>query len=182
MVDEDKGNANYKPENCQSLFGYAKEVHERSGGICQLCGCGSGDFVDFDLWRQMTVEHLIGKSQGGYFKDIHEAVKSFFQKVFPDLAHEKLERIAKTIDDANTVTACSFCNSTTSRIQNEKPMKEMFESTTGSIDERLEQIRIELERVLLIKRRKVQDKLRVIRVAFEENVKPELQRKRNKGN
>jgi hypothetical protein len=24
--------------------------------------------VDFDLWRQMSVEHLIGESQGGYLK------------------------------------------------------------------------------------------------------------------
>ena len=27
----------YDYRNCQSLFGYAARVHERSGGICQLC-------------------------------------------------------------------------------------------------------------------------------------------------
>ena len=53
----------YDYRNCQSLFGYAAKVHERSGGVCQLCGAGTAG-LDFDLWRQMTVEHLIGESQG----------------------------------------------------------------------------------------------------------------------
>src|SRR5205807_243716 len=55
----------YDYRNCQSLFGYAAKVHERSGGVCQLCSAGAAG-LDFDLWRQMTVEHLIGESQGGY--------------------------------------------------------------------------------------------------------------------
>lgn len=41
----------YDYRNRQSLFGNAAEVHGRSGGICQLCGCGSRE-LDFDLWRQ----------------------------------------------------------------------------------------------------------------------------------
>jgi hypothetical protein len=45
----------YDYRNCQSLFGYAAKVHERSGGVCQLCGAG-GPEVDFDFWRQLTVE------------------------------------------------------------------------------------------------------------------------------
>jgi pentatricopeptide repeat protein len=44
------------------LFGYAAKVHERSGGICQLCGAGRVELA-FDLWRQMTVEHLIGEAR-----------------------------------------------------------------------------------------------------------------------
>ena len=41
----------YDYRNCQSLFGYAAKVHERSGGVCQLCGAGTGG-LDFDLWRR----------------------------------------------------------------------------------------------------------------------------------
>lgn len=39
----------YDYRNCESLFGYAQSVHERSGGTCQLCGCGGGTEVEFDL-------------------------------------------------------------------------------------------------------------------------------------
>jgi hypothetical protein len=67
----------YDYRNCQSLFGYAADVHERSGGICQLCGCGSRE-PDFDLWRQMTVEHLVGESQGGYRGQIERALVARF--------------------------------------------------------------------------------------------------------
>ena len=44
----------YDYRNCQSLFGYATEVHQRSGGVCQLCDAGATG-LDFDLWRQLTV-------------------------------------------------------------------------------------------------------------------------------
>lgn len=54
----------YDYRNCQSLFGYAAKVHERPGAVCQLCSAG-GPEVDFDFWRQLTVEHLIGEGQGG---------------------------------------------------------------------------------------------------------------------
>jgi hypothetical protein len=59
----------YHYRNCQSLFGYAAEVHRHSGGVCELCGAGATG-IDFDLWRRLTVEHLIGESQGGYAKQI----------------------------------------------------------------------------------------------------------------
>ena len=174
--------AGYSYKNCQSLFGYAEKVHRRSGGICQLCGCGSGKLVDFDFWRQMTVEHLIGKSQGGYLTDIRKDVYRIFPSVFPSLVSEVLDDIVDTIDEANTVTACSFCNSTTSRKKNDRTMGEILEATTGTIDERVEQVRNELEKVFDEKKREVQYKLMVIRKAFEKNVKPELQRKRYKDN
>lgn len=44
----------YDESGLQSLFGYGRAAHERSGGICQLCGCGAGPDIDFDLWRQFT--------------------------------------------------------------------------------------------------------------------------------
>ncbi len=102
------GEYNYR--NCQSLFGYAYDVHQRSGGICQLCGAGGAE-PSFDLWRQLTVEHLIGKKQGGYLKDIKHLVSEFF----PELDATAQVKLARAIDAKNTVTACSFCNSSTSR-------------------------------------------------------------------
>lgn len=39
----------YDESGLQSLFGYGRAAHERSGGICQLCGCGAGPEIDFDL-------------------------------------------------------------------------------------------------------------------------------------
>jgi hypothetical protein len=56
------------------LLGYAAQVHERSGAVCQLCGYGKGRQPDFDMWRQLTVEHLIGESQGGYLTSIRASV------------------------------------------------------------------------------------------------------------
>jgi hypothetical protein len=53
----------YDFRNCTSLFGYSAAVHVRSGGSCELCD--AGDSSDFDWWRQLTVEHLIGEGQGG---------------------------------------------------------------------------------------------------------------------
>lgn len=73
----------YNHRQCQSLFGYAKNVHERSGCICQLCDCGSGEEISFELWRQMTVEHLIGRFQGGYLDRIGEAITERFPALPP---------------------------------------------------------------------------------------------------
>jgi hypothetical protein len=70
----------YDYRNCQSLFGYAASVHVRSGGVCQLCGADGGP-ARFDFWRQLSVEHLIGESQGGYLR----AIKTAAARRFPDL-------------------------------------------------------------------------------------------------
>ena len=147
LTSEKSMEKKYAYKNCQSLFGYAESVHKRSGGICQLCGCGAGKEINFDLWRQMTVEHLIGKSQGGHIRQIREALVNRF----PELPLEEYNLLAKRIDDANTVTACSFCNSSTSR---------------------------ELNGVLSKKRAKIQWKLVSIRPTFDEHIQPEKQKTR----
>ncbi len=162
----------YDYRNCQSLFGYAEKVHERSRGVCQLCGCGneSEQHVNFDLWRQMTVEHLIGASQGGYLKDVRKAIA----QRFPALSSEERERLAQRIDEANTVTACSFCNSTTSRDRHSKGMWQLISEAEGSPDEVVDTVTRELQAILERKRRDVQEKLQAVQDAFEERVKPKL--------
>ncbi len=159
----------YNYKNCQSLFGYAAEVHIRSRAKCQLCGCG-GSPVDFHLWRQMTVEHLLGRSQGGYLYQIRDAVA----QRFPDMAPDALESLAARVDAMNTVTACSFCNSTTSRDVSAESMASLVQATPGGPDDVLKAIEEELQVVLARKRRDVQWKLEAVRAAFEREVQSRL--------
>lgn len=82
----------YDYRNCQSLFGYAQYVHERSGGRCQLCDYGS-TMLDFDQWRQLTVEHLIGQKQGGSLSAIRQAVGIRF----PSLSAAERKQLASIL-------------------------------------------------------------------------------------
>jgi len=158
----------YNYKNYQSLFGYSANVHIRCKGVCQLCGCGDG-VLDFDLWRQMTVEHLIGKSQGGYLKQI----KSEINDKFPNLTNEESELFTKEIDAINTVTACQFCNSTTSRNVSNVSMSDLMVSS-NSQSEILNSIELVCREILEKKRRKVEWKLTSVRKAFEELVVPKI--------
>lgn len=156
--------AQYNYKQCQSLFGYSFDVHVRSSGTCQLCGCGGANLT-FDLWRQMTVEHIIGKSQGGYLKDIRLVVA----ERFPDLNVAERESLSRKIDAVNTVTACSFCNSTTSRDANSISMRDLIRSSTGCPCEVVSQIASALQPILERKRSDVRWKLESVRKAYEAN-------------
>ncbi|MDR0776624.1 MAG: hypothetical protein LBE81_08305 [Azonexus sp.] len=156
--------APYNHKQCQSLFGYSFDVHIRSGATCQLCGCG-GESLTFDLWRQMTVEHIIGKSQGGYLKEIRLAVA----ECFPNLSASARESLSKEIDAINTVTACSFCNSTTSRDSSSTSMSDLIRNSTGDPNQVLKKISSALKPILDRKRSDVAWKLESVRKAYEEN-------------
>jgi hypothetical protein len=160
----------YNYKNCQSLFGYAASVHIRSGGKCQLCGCG-GSPLDFDQWRQMTVEHLIGKKQHGYLKDIRSAVFSRF----PDLLPEEIEGLSQRLDDHNTVTACSFCNSTTSRDINDKTMHDLLNECQGNLADIEAHISGQLQLILERKREEVKWKLSSVKEAFLNEISPKFE-------
>jgi hypothetical protein len=164
----------YDPRNCQSLFGYAQEVHKRSGGICELCIAG-GDSISFDFWRQLTVEHLIGESQGGYLKQIREILL----RRFGNLSRAESEAMALRIDAANTITACGFCNSTTSRNRNDRTMEEILSEVEGTPEQVLEHAVRQLNAILERKRAEVRWKLESVRERFEADVLPELQRARS---
>jgi hypothetical protein len=164
----------YDYRNCVSLFGYAAEVHRRSGGVCQLCDAGAMA-LDFDLWRQMTVEHLIGESQGGYLKQVRATLASRF----PDLAAGEIVLLAAEIDAANTVTACSFCNSTTSRDHAQVSMTELIEAAPdGPRDQVLKHVSAMLDGILAGKRQAVRRKLASVRAAFDSQVVPALEESR----
>jgi len=152
------------------LFGYAAKVHERSGGVCQLCGAGAAG-LDFDLWRQMTVEHLIGESQGGYLRQILASLAGRF----PGLSAVERVRLADQIDAANTVTACSFCNATTSRTQAPTSMTSLIETAPdGTPEEICRHVTAGLDGMLAAKRKDVTWKLASVRRAFESGVAPRL--------
>ena len=160
----------YDYRNCQSLFGYAAQVHDRSGGICQLCGAGMTD-VDFDLWRQLTVEHLIGKSQGGYLPQVSASLT----RRFPELDTDARAELAAQIDAANTVTACSFCNATTSREQAPVSMTVLIEEAPDGPPELIfRHVTAGLAGILAEKRAEVAWKIASIRRAFDWQVAPRL--------
>ncbi|HUH41931.1 MAG TPA: hypothetical protein VLZ29_02330 [Sulfurimonas sp.] len=156
----------YNYKSCSSLFGYSAKVHIRFKGQCQLCKCGGGNPVDFDLWRQMTVEHLIGKSQGGYLKQILIFVEEFF----PMLNKDDIKKLAIKIDEKNTITCCQFCNSTTCRYPYDKSMKDLFiEAQNNNID-LIEHIDKECQNILKKKQEDVKNKLSIIKEAFKNEV------------
>lgn len=158
----------YNYKNCKSLFGYSAEVHIRCGGECQLCGCGSP--LNFDLWRQMTVEHLIGKSQGGYLKQIRETTTI----IFPNHSKLEIDILAKKIDSLNTVTTCQFCNSTTSRDVSSISMTALLNNTDGDIEQLLSSIESACSSILESKRKTVKWKIEAVEKAFKELVSPKI--------
>jgi hypothetical protein len=170
-VDEQ---APYEETGLLSLFGYGRAAHERSGGICQLCGCGTGPEVDFDLWRQFTVEHLIGEGQGGYPPRIKAAVEIRFAHI----ADDERRDLAVRIHEANIVTACQFCNSTTSRDRAQLTMEEAIAILPDDPDEALVALSQELQVILDAKRKKVEWKLRSVRRGFRERIEPGLLERR----
>jgi len=164
----------YDYRNCQSLFGYAERVHARSGGVCELCGAGS-DRIDFDLWRQLSVEHLIGESQGGYPRQITSALSV----KFPDLSPGELQALVTRIDLANTVTACSFCNSSTSRNRAARSMTDLIGLSDDGPGATVETITASLASLLVTKRAEVVWKLVSVRAAFDERIAPIFAAARN---
>lgn len=155
----------YNYKNCQSLFGYSYNVHLRSRGVCQLCFAGALE-PSFDLWRQLTVEHLIGKANGGYLKDI----KIYVAELLPELSDSQQKELIAELDAANTVSACSFCNSTTSRYASKMFMKDLISESllkSRCPSDIVSHVTSETQKILNIKRADVAWKLKAIREQYE---------------
>lgn len=157
-----------------SLFGYGRAAHERSGVICQLCGCGAGDDIDFDLWRQFTIEHLIGQGQGGYLPRIQAAIENKFPRITKG---QRLD-LARRIHEANLVTACQFCNSTTSRDVSRFSMGDLLAELPDEPEALLRVLIQRLQEILDTKRERVRWKLRSVYRAFQEDIRPALLQRR----
>lgn len=166
--------AAYNTSGLQSLLGYGRIAHERSGGICQLCGCGAGPEIDFDMWRQLTIEHLIGQAQGGYPPRIRAAV----DVRFAHLDESERRELANRIHEMNIVTACQFCNSATSRGVAPFTMEEVIASLPADPHEAIAATEIKLQPILEEKRSRVEWKLQSVRMVFQDVIRPELLRRR----
>lgn len=166
--------APYDVSGLLSLFGYGRAAHIRSGGICQLCGCGAGPEIDFDLWRQLTIEHLIGKAQGGYPPQIRAAV----DVRFAHLDENERRELANRIHEANIVTACQFCNSATSRDIAAFTMDEVIANLPLDPHEAIATAAIRLQPILEAKRSRIEWKLRSVHLVFQDVIRPELLRRR----
>ncbi len=162
----------YDYRNCQSLFGYGRAVHVRSKFVCQLCGCDASSPPNYDLFRQLTVEHLIGESQGGYLPAIRLAVAERFSQ----LATCEQEALARTIHDANCVTACHFCNSMTSRKQHNQSIPELL-AADGTPDEILASVVAALTGILAHKKSEIAVKNQSVRDAFDAEILPAMDAK-----
>lgn len=164
----------YDERGLQSLFGYGRAAHMRSGGICELCGCGAGPDIDFDLWRQFTIEHLIGAGQGGYPDGIRLAV----ERRFPHLGEMERRELVSRIHEYNIVTACQFCNSTTSRDRAPFTMEEAIAELPSDPEDALVVLSDKLLEVLEVKRSKVRWKMQSVYRGFRETIRPELLERR----
>ena len=114
----------------------------------------------------MTVEHLIGRSQGGYLTQIRELVDIRF----PHYSNSEKRSLAEKIDALNTVTACQFCNSTTSRDVSDVSMYQLFENSAACEVTLIKEISTACDRILDKKRQSVRWKLESVRAAFNEHV------------
>jgi hypothetical protein len=180
MIMNEQCECNWSPYSCQSLLGYGRLVHERSGGICAWCGLGK-DAVDFDHWRQFSVDHVIPTNALG------EKGWAIFSERFPCLPDDQLKLLYQRINEINLVTACNFCNSMTSRMRIEGvdgivPATAIIEVTSvehPAIQEMLAALDARVSAVLEDKREYVQARLTVLRSAFDRDVRTTLVEKRN---
>jgi hypothetical protein len=165
----------YDYRSCSSLFGYAAQVHARSGGICELCGWGSGREPKFDVWRQLTVERLVRESQGGYLANIRLAVA----ERFPELGPDRREDLSLRIDAVNTISACSFCNWVTRRDLSQRDMVDLITGSGLGPEETYRAIAAFALSILERRRRDVEWKLASIGEAYEQLIVPDLVKARD---
>jgi hypothetical protein len=127
--------------------------------------------VDFDFWRRLTVEHLIGESQGGYLREI----KKTLAERFPTMSQIDLEVLSGRTDETDTISACSFCNSTTSRDHAAISMTEAIAGAPGGPAEDIyEHVTKDLAQILESKRADVAWKPSTVRAQFDKAVAPRL--------
>jgi len=174
---EEEVEKEYDVRGLQSLFGYGREAHKGSGGVCELCGCGAGSAIDFDLWRQFTVEHIIGQGEGGYLPRIRAAVDRRFTHLSSDAERE---RLAESIHQENMRTACHFCNSTTSRDGLTFTMEDVITGLPSEPDSAIDALRARLKPILDAKRERVKWKLRSVYRTFCAEIHPELDKQRDR--
>jgi len=187
------------PGNYQSLLGYARGVHKESGGRCAYCEYGACG-VDFDMWRQLSLEHVIPSKwlEKGNIRPLLNELwglgdnwRKPYQRVTGDEDNLEGFRLKQAIEQESCVTACHFCNSATSRFEaRHKGFREEWEEIFRDpglkklkhkpFDERkaalLERVRELRKAIFEQKKADVKKKLDELEPYFDQYVKPELDR------
>ncbi len=190
-----------------SLLGYAKNIHAVSGAVCAYCGFGQGSsealgHTDFDLWRQLTLEHVIPARRLELLNDnICRAIDTLLgtQNDWPKKrAHKQAEykkiRVRNAIYTACEVSCCHFCNSLTSRDEGRETdfttFEELFEASElkallthdgdeqAKLEQYLKKIRSVVMRVFKKRQDLVRGKLVNLAKKYNEYAVVELRNKR----
>jgi hypothetical protein len=82
--------------------------------------------------------------------------------------------LASRIHEANIVTACQFCNSTTSRDRAPFTMEEIIADLPADPEDALRALAQKLQEILDAKRAKVEWKLRSVYRGFQRTIRPAL--------
>jgi hypothetical protein len=137
--------------------------------VTRSCG-GEPDTGDPPRAASLTL--LVGSSiKGGYLRQISASLA--FR--FPGLTAAERARLADQIDAANTVTACSFCNATTSRAQAPTSMTSLIETAPDRTPEEIcRHVTAGLNSILTAKRESIAWKLASVRKTFDSQVAPAL--------
>ena len=98
----------WNPRNCQSLLGYAEEVHRRCCYQCVYCEYGGPD-ITFPAWRQLSLEHVIPAKWLDW-----TAIRGLLHNGF-EVSDQEWPKLRRAIEEECCGTACHFCNSVTSQ-------------------------------------------------------------------
>lgn len=108
-----------------------------------------------------------------------KTIKALVSEFFPDLDIEEAREFAGQVNARNTVTACHFCNATTSRMRAPQSMREIIESAAGDRGTALKNVGDVCQQILRNKKESVKWKLESVREAFDREVKPDLKDRRS---
>jgi len=161
---------NWDAHSCQSLLGYGKAVHEGSGCICAYCDLGKAG-QDFDMWRQLSVDHVVPTNCIG---------ANDWTIKFPKMSKPAIKKLHAEINKINLVTACNFCNSMTSRMKigNREAIlpksgySDAEDIKHPAVQEMLQRLGEQVNDLKEEKRKYVQERLRILELAYAKEVKP----------
>ncbi len=86
----------YDPKSCQSLLGYGRAAHARSGGRCKYCDFGK-ERIDFNMWRQLSIDHVVPAR-------LFPGEGRTLQSIFPRLPKPELDKLTDEINRINLST------------------------------------------------------------------------------
>jgi len=182
----------WSPSNCQSLLGYAESVHLATGGICAYCDFGKPR-LDFSEWRQLALEHVVpsGIVNGDEVKSKLMALFGYAKEDWPTRKHQpradlRGHKLQAKLAEACCTTACTFCNSMTSKYPDDKfnyaEFWKVFEDSelraSPSSERLLGLLKNAIPPIVARKRAYVQAKLFILKSEYQKRVERALAERR----